>query len=422
MLDLLIAVGIVIPGWYAYKRSVSHGLVSINHVTTFTFGFLFYWIAPICVGLYGSRLASQASEVYFRLFDKAVLAAYLGACIGLYLCFMVGDWLGLRLFRSKEVFFTRVPKLALSLITAAGIVLALYTAYTLRAELLLPYSTELTFSTARGALATCILLMGVVALIYAVEHPRQSWVNLAISSYFIPIIFGAAVLLWLGNRLYVVSFVLMFAVYQTNLRKRLRLRTVLFASLTGAVLVGVHGVLREQGNIGGAFLNVVREPILTSLSLTYHLRRYGISWINSPVYLASDFVNLLPSLLFPGKASLLKKLPVFNPLGGTHSFVSFDLNFGVCGSAIVLFLLPIALRYLKSRSSGTVFAVAYVMLTGWLAFTFFRDPFQISLVKAMLQAAVLMPIAVVAFGRLLAAACSRGMPVSDVPETRPQAI
>ncbi len=94
------------------------------------------------------------------------------------------------------------------------------------------------------------------------------------------------------------------------------------------------------------------------------------------------------------------------PLGGLNSFVSFDLNFGVGGSAIFLFLWPIPFRYLKSRPTNTLFATMYVMSSGWLAFTFFRDPFSISLVKAILQDSILMPALVVAFGWLLSAACS----------------
>ena len=36
----------------------------------------------------------------------------------------------------------------------------------------------------------------------------------------------------------------------------------------------------------------------------------------------------------------------------------------------------------------------------------FRDPFSISLVKTMLEDSILIPIVIVGFGRLLAAACS----------------
>lgn len=415
MLDLLLIIAIIIPGWYAYRRSVSHGLVAINHVTTFSFGFLFYWISPVLAGVFGAHFASRLSEVYFKLFDKRLLLPYLATCIGLYVCFAIGDSLGMKMFRNKPVAAPKVPRLALLLVSAVGCLLALYTAYTLRVELWHAYGTALTFKTARGTLTSCVVLLGVVALIYILDRRAESWKKRLTTPYLVPFLLSAAILLWLGNRLYVVSFVLMLAVYQTNYKQRLKLRTVLWAAVASALLAGAYGVWREQGSIKDAALNVIQEPVLTSLSLVYYLSRFGIAWTNSPVYLASDFLNLIPALIMPEKASLLMRPPVYNPLGGLHSFVSLNMNFGILGSAIFLFCLPVAFRYAKSRSSATVCATAYIMCTGWLAFTFFRDPFKVSLVKAMLQDSILMPIAIVAIGRLLEAACSRKTGVDQPP-------
>jgi hypothetical protein len=97
---------------------------------------------------------------------------------------------------------------------------------------------------------------------------------------------------------------------------------------------------------------------------------------------------------------------VYQPLGGLSSFVSLNLNFGIIGSALFLFLWPIPFRYLKSRLSNTLYATMYVMCSGWLAFTFFRDAFSISLVKAIFQDSIVIPLVIVALGYLLTAACS----------------
>ncbi len=163
---------------------------------------------------------------------------------------------------------------------------------------------------------------------------------------------------------------------------------------------------RAQEGLAGAVLNVVQESVQPSISLLYYLHSKGIAWTNSPVYLASDFANLVPWLLLPDKASLIKRLPVYSPLGAMNSFVSFNINFGVVGTAIFLFLLAFAFRYLKSRSSSTLFATIYTLCAGWMAFTFFRDPFKISLVKAIVQDSILIPIIIIGLGRLLTSACS----------------
>jgi hypothetical protein len=162
---------------------------------------------------------------------------------------------------------------------------------------------------------------------------------------------------------------------------------------------------REEGDLSGALFNVAEEPMLNSLSLVHHLRYKGTSWFNTPTQLTRDFANLVPSVLLPNKFAILKKPKVYQPLGGLNSFVSFDLNFGIIGSSVFLFLWPIPFRYLKSRLSNTLCATIYVMCSGWLAFTFFRDAFSISLVKAILQDSILIPALIVASSRFLSAAC-----------------
>jgi hypothetical protein len=408
MLDLLIVIAIVIPGWYAYKRSVSHGLVAINHVTTFTFGFLLYWISPVIIGFFGTQLAPKLGPTYFRLFDQRLLTTYLTVCLGLYICFLVGDSLGRSLFVSMTSRSPQVPRLALSIVTATGVVLAVYTWLLRRDELLLPYGPYNITGTARGTLTSCVMLLGVVALLYMIDRPTLSWRVTILNRYFITFAAGSVLLLRLGSRLYVASFVLMFVVYHCNFRRRLKIRPVIVGVIVFGLVLGAISLWRERDQVTEhpltLFMNLLAEPAFVSLSLVYYLRFEGIAVINNPVYLLSDFTNLIPALLLPGKASLRMRAPVFMPIGGLNSFVSFNMNFGVLGSAVILFLLPMGFLYLKSRMSETLFATMYVMCTSWMAFTFFRDPFYISIVKAIVQDSILMPVAVVAFGSLLAGA------------------
>ena len=239
------------------------------------------------------------------------------------------------------------------------------------------------------------------------------------SRYFVPMIAGCGMMIFLGSRLYVASILLMFAVYQTSFRARMKLKTVITGVLLLAALFGGVGTWREGSSIRGAFLNVLLEPMEDSLSLVHHLRYKGISWINTPAQLASDFQNLVPTVLMPNKFKELKKPDVYHPLGGLHSFVSFDMNFGMLGTAVFWFLWPMLFRYARSRSSDTLFATMYVMCSGWLAFTFFRDPFSISLVKAIVEDSILVPILIVTFGRLLIAACSPAVDGTVTPPPVP---
>ncbi len=408
MNDLLLIAAILLPCWYAWKRSVERGRVEINHVTTFSFGFLFYWITPLAVRVWAPRLNFPLSSIWSALFRPQYIEPYAVSCVALYLCFLVGDTLAMKRFQPRPAHNgAKVPKLALSLVALAVCALALYLIWTMRANLFRyaqPGETQV--GVARGAVTACVVLLGVVALIATIDRPEISWPRRLLSVYFLPLIAIGGMMLILGSRLYVASLLLMFLIYQTNLRGKVKLRTVVTIGLVLICLFGAIGTWREGSSIKGAFFNVLLEPMEGSLSLVYYLRHNGIAWINAPTRLIGDFKNLIPTVLMPEKIKMLKTPGVYRPLGGLHSFVSFNLNFGLVGTALLWFLLPIGLRYLKTRLSATLPATIYILCSGWLAFTFFRDPFYISLVKAIVQNSILVPWAVVLFGRLLTAACA----------------
>ena len=415
MPELLLALVIGIPCFYVYKRCMSRGMVLIDHVGTFTFGFLFYWITPLAVRLWAAKVQFPLSSTWISLFREKLIVPYAVACLALYVSFAFGDSLGIKLFRSKPArHAAKTPRLALSFVTLAGCLLFVYTAFTFRAELARQVTpTDFAAEAARGAVTTCVVLLGVVCIIFTLDRPEMSWGKRFRSIYFLTFFVGAVIMLALGSRLYVASFVVMFAVYLTNFRKRLKLTSVIASVLVLAAFFGAVGIWREQGDFRGAFFNVLEEPMLNSLSLVHHLRHKGISWVNSPDQLESDFLNLVPTVLLPNKFALLKKPDAYRPLGGLNSFVSFDLNFGMIGTGLFLFLWPILFRYLKSRSSSTLPATIYIMCSGWLAFTFFRDPFSISLVKAILQDSVILPALIVGFGWLLTEACRPGVAIAN---------
>ncbi|MGA3055776.1 MAG: hypothetical protein ABSD63_16340 [Candidatus Korobacteraceae bacterium] len=407
-LGLLALIAVVLPLCYVYKRCVSHGRVEINHVATFTFGYLFYWITPLVVRIYFAKVNFPMVSIWSSLFRARLIVPYALSCIALYICFALGDSLGLRLFRNQPRRPShKVPRLALSFMTVAGCLLLVYTAFAFRGALSRRASpTDLAAQAARGAVTTCVILLGIVCLIWIIDRPEVSWRRRLGSSYFLSFIAGSLFMLWLGSRLYVASFVVVFAIYQTLFRKRLKLKMVVGGAIVLALFFGAVGMWREEGDISGALFNVAEEPMLNSLSLVHYLRYEGISWFNTPTQLARDFMNLIPTVLLPNKYEILKKPKVYQPLGGLSSFVSLNLNFGIIGSALFLFLWPIPFRYLKSRLSNTLYATMYVMCSGWLAFTFFRDAFSISLVKAIFQDSIVIPLVIVALGYLLTAACS----------------
>jgi hypothetical protein len=53
------------------------------------------------------------------------------------------------------------------------------------------------------------------------------------------------------------------------------------------------------------------------------------------------------------------------------------------------------LGYLRARDGNLLHRVFWIMLTGWIGFTFFRDPFFISIVKSMFEFSFAVPLLIV---------------------------
>ncbi len=417
MLKVLLLIAVVLPCWYTYKRSVSHGLVEVNHVATLSFGFLFYWITPLAVRIFAPQAEFPLSETWSALFQADLIAPYAIACIALYACFALGDSLALARFHPAQAKDPKVPKSVLSFVTVAGCLLMMYTAFVFRKGLLRAATpTDIPAQAARGAVTAYVVLFGVVAILFAIDHPLVPWRKRLLSLYYLPLIVGCAMLLLLGSRLYVASLLVMFAIYQSCLVERFRVKTVVTWLLVFSFFFGAIGAWREHGSLKDAFFNVFEEPMLVSLSLAHHLAFKGVAWINVPTQIASDFMNLVPTLLVPNKIDRLKPPDAYSPLGGLHSFVSFNLNFGFLGSALFWFVWPMWFRYLKSRLSGTLCATMYILCSGWLTFTFFRDAFSISLIKAILEDSILVPLAIFALG--YAVSRNSSPPQMQVPATQ----
>jgi oligosaccharide repeat unit polymerase len=398
---MLLLLCILFPLWFAFRRSVSEKGVEVNHVTLFTFGFLFYWILPIAAGAVSSTLAG---ETWTYLFDSSqATPLYLAACFLSYIAFVSGDLVAAAIFRPRA--FTPLPlnASALLILLIPATIAAAFMAYSLRSLLFQPYGMDLDAQRARGTMTAFVIPLGIIALFHISDNHNYGVRRLAMSGFVLPFLCGSVLLLYIGSRLYVVSFVLMFAVYLSCFVHRITPKRLVIAVVVVATLSGLIGVLRlhSGSSLADLGINIILEPMFTSLSLVHFLSYDHVAWINFPRYLISDFVNLIPTAILPNKADLIQFPEVYNPLGAMHSFVSFNYNFGILGTAAFMFVLSLTLRWLRTCSSRQLGKVCYVMLCGWLAFTFFRDPFSISLVKVMFQYSLIVPSLIIMFNRLV---------------------
>jgi hypothetical protein len=389
---------------FAYRRTVTDKGVEINHVALFTFGFLFYWILPIAVGQISSSFAGDGWSELFGTADFTT--PYLLASLACYAAFVTGDLAATRTLKPVIRTARRVPEAALSICLAVAIPSAIYTAYAHRDLLFQEYGRDIPAERARGTVSSFVILFGIIAIFYLCDHTHKKVTQLLTSRFVLPFVAGCLFMLILASRIYVVSLVLIFAAFRSCFVRRIPLKSLIAGTAALAAMSGVVGAFRVGLALTDSAANLVLEPMMTSFSLIYFLRFDSIAWIHIPRYLLSDLINLVPTALFPGKADLIQFPFVYQPGGAIHSFVSFNYNFGLIGTALFMLVLPLGLQWIRMRGPLHLSRTTYSMLSGFLAFTFFRDPFSVSLVKGMLQFSILIPAAIFGFGRILEAAKS----------------
>lgn len=412
---LLVVCNLVIPGFIIATSCVSRRGVEFNHILLFSVGFIVYWILPMAVGLGRPFESASSLKVWYEIFDAIpvpVLVTYLLISLGAYLCFYFGSLVGAKMFpgdgfRWDGLFF---DARLLNVYLIAGVVVAAAFSVALRDELFKGYTGTIYEEFGlRGSFTAATLLLLSLAFLYACKLEQKYGRSIGLSkvtlnrfclAYFI----GAALVASMGGRLYFISSIVMLAVYRSVYFERIGMGASALLVLVLGVVTGALGVIRQGVNItaNDVVFNLMAEPVFTSFSLIAFLREGSFEVINWPRFLMSGFVNIIPTIIYPSKGAIILSpedygYTVDSPGGALNSFVSFIVNFGIMGTLAALFLLSVFLSVLKGKGKGkgVLFKTMYVMISGWLPITFFRDAFSISIVKAIFQFSILMPFLVV---------------------------
>lgn len=370
-------------------------------------GFLIYWVLPILVGTVRLFAGMPAVDIYYRIYDTLspeIIQGYLFRCLLYYLAFYGGAWVCSLLFPRIREGYRKIyfDIRLLDICLVCGALLAAFYAYGVRDILFKGYSEESHDIAHRGSFIASSLFLLSLAFLYStrrgeIVQKERALREFLLNRYWIVYFVAALLVLSMGGRLYFASSILMVLSYVSLYIKRIRL------AVAGQLALGATGILllirllRMGGGESASIVHLFEEPIYTSLPLISFLRSERIiELIKAPIFLASDFINLLPSVLYPDKANAILDPASYGynieaPMGALNSFVSFSINFGACGTIMVLSTLSFALQYLKIRRDLHLARVLYPMLAGWLTFTFFRDAFSISIVKSMTEFTVVLP-------------------------------
>ena len=406
--NILLAAAIIMPAAYVHRRCYFKGELEINHVLLFTFGYMAYWISPIALGvIFESTVEKVAGASWIDSFlNSNQTPLYLASCILIYCFFIMGDFLaGLRPKKTGYK-IRQIDTRALFGISLCGFVLACGAIYRARSILFQGKYVSDT-DLLGGTVASAAIFLFMIAVIYIAQSNTANLKQLLLNRYMLLFWPVGITLIVSGSRLYFISTLLMLFVYWTVYVRKMRILAFIRTFGLAVAFMGLVGTIRMPGSEQSILENIASEPLFTAFPLISFLQTHKIQYINYPVYLCSDLVNLVPSVLLPEKTTLMREIPdIYSPLGALNSFVSFDMNFGVLGSAAVLFIFSYGMRRL--RSWETLWSKSsYVMISGWMAFAFFRDPFSVSIVKDIFEFSMLLPYILISIVRLVSRATLR---------------
>ena len=426
LLFFLLALNLILPIAVGAFAAVKRDGIEVNHLLIFSFGYVFYWILPIGIGLLHLFPEEPGMSLWYQVFDAVspnTLAVYLVLTLCCFLAFWGGSLWGRSVTARRphpfRPLFFYTPLLDIFLVF--GLMAAAVFGMTLRDQFFHGYADFVSdaLNTGRSSFTAASVFLLSLAFLYSAKqnetrkqnetgNEKQSVRELFWNRYFILYFLVAFLVLSMGGRLYFISSIVMLLIYWSSYFRRIPKKTglITFVALAGAA--GLVGTLRMNGplNLSSILFGLLAEPLFTSFTLTNFLRAGEFQLLRFPIFLLSDFLNLVPSVLLPTKTALLANpedygFSVFAPLGATNSFFSFMINFGVVGTIAVFFLIGWFYSYLRQSDHTLLHRVLYVMLSGWLGFTFFRDDFSISVIKSMFQFSVALPLLMVIALQLL---------------------
>jgi hypothetical protein len=391
--------------------------IEINHLALFSVGFVSYWIIPIAVGLSKINRDVPFISMWYDIFEDispGTLVGYLFISLLFFLSFCAGSHVGSRVFARSIVdrISLRFDRRLLNIYFFVALILAGVYAITVKEIFFRGYVVEdimEDFGKRGTFIATTILLL-VLALLNSIKFEQQlkatreriNFKRVCLNRYFIAYFLFALLALSMGGRLYFLSSIVMLFVYKTVYIQRIRGRILLLIMFVFLVCSAVIGLIRQVSAITGLDLvtNIVMEPLITSFSMTTFLADDKFRIFCFPIFLINAYTNILPTSLIPDKFNLLI-MPSdygfvhFAPGGATHSYFSFMINFGVVGSFLAVFAFGMFLGFLKVRGDNVLWRTMYLMISGWLTFSFWRDGFAISIVKLITEFSILIPTLIV---------------------------
>jgi len=379
----------VFIGIAIYKNNFSKKYVIFDDILFFSGGFIYYWIIP-----YYYFFINKQEKIYSFIditkytnnLDEKNKILFLIFCYIIYFIYYFVSRFVKKRIRINSLQFDK-NSLFYDIATIPFLCISLIYLFTMRSQFMTGYTTDYDISK-RGPLLTVSLLIFSIAIIKSRNIKFVK--NWQMILYWIIALF----ILTLGTRLYFVSSILtVLAIYYTY-KKRLNKYLFYLFIFFLVIVFSIIGIIRQGNNLSTNLILYIflGEPLYTSYSLFSFLKLNELPWLNIPTGLIVDFINLIPTILLPKKIELMQTLYIskynyVSPLGAKNIFVSLMENFGLLGSLVFIMLFAFFIAIINKKLK-----YSYYIVLGILCFSFFRDPFSISILKYLFQISLLAPI------------------------------
>ncbi|MCB5725848.1 oligosaccharide repeat unit polymerase [Mitsuokella jalaludinii] len=414
MIVFFLLIAVTIPFVCIASNKIKNKHIVFDHEIVFSIGYLYYWILPMLVGILIDDDVNEGTvQFWYSFFSRlgeGQKEIFLLICMLFYCAYMLGSRAAIvgHIHHIKNEGKREINDIDLGYTFLTMLILPafFYVAWKIQPYLFGGYTAgwgDNAWWETKGMLATLLLVSFAIYYMYTLRHWNYSksvFKNLQ-NRYAILYLTCSIMMLSTGGRLYFMTTVISLIVFYGVYLQKLTIKKMAIVAIMGLTFAGMIGIVRQaQSESGDVWLaigaNIILEPALTSISSMTFIQSNDLPILADVKYPLSLFINLLPSFLFRDlrneiSVDLETEYDIESPLGALSSFVSWIGYFGILGSLAGLFIFGFLLSILKNRTDSTSHVI-YGMLCGATMFTFFRDQFNISLIKIMIQDSVLAPL------------------------------
>ena len=386
-----------------FTRCIKTKIIIDHNVLLFA-GIIFYWLMPIYA--FENNIFIYHSQELYKSVPLESIELFLFFTLLIVLSIILSDFISRNLTVVFSVNNFCYSKTILDLFFWFFFTATCFSSYFMRHMFFHGYETVGTWPLQRGwFIAGCLALTTLNIMYSYIQLTNQNFIPSKIlfkkmfyNKYFISALLFNLLMLSTGNRGYFISFSFSIILLYVELYRGIKAKFVIIVIGLLILLTSFVALIRSGNDYNSveAFIGVFfYESVNVAITLLHHLQYMDYSLFEFPAVLISKFIGIIPSIIFPGKFSLMLTPADLGKIvtrfqGTTHTYVELIINFGLIGTIFFFFFLGIGFNWLKSKKHYTPI---YIAASANIPFFFFRSFYSVT-VKNILEFSILLPLTI----------------------------